>query len=86
MAYTPELSFKSSCTLRRIAWALNTPMTKAIEKVFDHLPKMLDREKVCKECRDKTKCDDCNFNNENSTNHMEDKNGYNNTGKSFGQS
>jgi len=75
MAYTPELSFKSSWTLRRIAWALNTPMTKAIERVFDHLPKMLDREKVCKECRDKTRCDDCVFNNENSTNHMEDKNG-----------
>ena len=64
MAYTPELSFKSSCTLRRIAWALNTSMTKAIERVFDHLPKMLDREKVCKECQDKTKCDDCVFNNE----------------------
>ena len=62
MAYTPQLSMKSSCTLRRIAWALNTPMTKAIEKVFDHLPKMLDREKVCQECRDKTRCDDCVFN------------------------
>ena len=71
MAYTPELSFKSSCTLRRIAWALNTPMTKAIEIVFDHLPKMLDREKVCQECWDKTRCDDCNFNNQDSYNHKE---------------
>ncbi len=62
MAYTPELSHRSSCTLRRIAWALNTPMTKAMEKIFDHLAEILDREKVCEGCRDKTRCDDCMFN------------------------
>jgi len=65
MAYTPELSYKSSCTLRRIAWALNTPMTKAMERIFDHLSLILDREKVCQGCRDKTRCDDCVFNNKN---------------------
>jgi hypothetical protein len=43
MAYTPELSLKSSCTLRRIAWALGIPMTQAIERVFEHLPRILDR-------------------------------------------
>ena len=47
MAYTPELSGKSSCTLRRIAWALGLPMTKAIEEVFDYLPSVLDSKKVC---------------------------------------
>ncbi len=31
MAYTPELSMKSSCTLRRLAWALDMPMTKAMD-------------------------------------------------------
>jgi len=61
MAYTPELSYRSSCTLRRIAWALNIPMTKAMEKIFDHLPEILDREKVCQKCRDTTKCDTCVF-------------------------
>jgi hypothetical protein len=61
MAYKPELSYKSSCTLRRIAWALNVPMTKAIERVFEHLPKILDRNKVCNECRDKSKCCECVF-------------------------
>ena len=30
MAYTPELSYKHSCTLRRISWALGIPMTRAI--------------------------------------------------------
>ncbi len=41
MAYSPELTMKSSCTLRRIAWAQDIPMTKAIEKVFEYLPKIL---------------------------------------------
>jgi len=62
MAYTPELTMKSSSTLRRIAWALNIPMTKAIEKVFEYLPKILDSKKVCQGCHDKTRCSGCGFN------------------------
>ncbi|MFA6011319.1 MAG: hypothetical protein WC799_15140 [Desulfobacteraceae bacterium] len=61
MAYTPELSSKSSSTLRRIAWALNVPMTQAIERVFEHIPLILDREKVCEACRDKSRCRECLF-------------------------
>ncbi len=61
MAYTPELSGKSSCTLRRIAWALGVPMTKAIEQVFDYLPSILDSKKVCELCRDKSRCWECVF-------------------------
>jgi hypothetical protein len=61
MAYTPELSMKSSCTLRRISWALGVPMTKGIDLVFEYLPKILDREKVCQGCRDKSKCAECAF-------------------------
>jgi len=41
MAYTPELSMKSSRTLRRISWALGVPMTRGIEYVFDYLPQIL---------------------------------------------
>ena len=62
MAYTPELSQKHSCTLRRIAWALDKPMTKAIEDVFDHISDTVDNRKVCKKCRDQTRCRDCVFN------------------------
>jgi len=61
MAYTPELSMKSSCTLRRISWALGVPMTEGIDLVFDYIPKILDREKVCQGCRDKSKCAECAF-------------------------
>jgi len=65
MAYTPEMTMKSSCTLRRIAWTLDMPMTKAIEKVFDYLPQLLDGNKVCQACRDKSRCSDCEFNSQN---------------------
>jgi hypothetical protein len=61
MAYTPELSLRSSCTLRRISWALGVPMTKGIEFVFDYLPLILDREKVCQGCRDRSRCGECSF-------------------------
>jgi hypothetical protein len=61
MAYTPELSMEASCTLRRIAWALNVPMTKAIERVFEHLPMILDKPQICEACRDKSKCSTCPF-------------------------
>ena len=62
MAYTPELSQRSSCTLRRIAWALQIPMTRAIERIIlEYTIKTADREKVCEMCRDKSKCDDCYF-------------------------
>ena len=62
VAYTPELSQRSSCTLRRIAWALKVPMTKAIEMIlFEYSTKNADKDKICEMCRDKSKCDDCYF-------------------------
>ena len=62
MAYTPMLSYKHSCTLRRIAWALGMPMTKTIEEILDHVCRTVDNSKVCKACKDKTRCSDCVFN------------------------
>ena len=61
MAYSPELSQEQSCTLRRIGWALETPMTKAMGHIFDHLVRTLDARKVCEKCRDKTRCVTCGF-------------------------
>lgn len=62
MAYTPELSRQQSCTLRRIAWALDITMTKAMDTIFVHLIKVVDHKKICRSCRDKTKCESCAFN------------------------
>jgi len=55
MAYTPELSPEAAWTLRRIAWAMGVPMTEAMELVFEQLPRLLDKKKVCAGCKDKTK-------------------------------
>jgi recombinational DNA repair protein RecR len=63
LAYTPELSQKHSGTLRRIAWALELPMTKAIEEVFEYLGNAIENKKVCQACRDKSSCEQCTFNN-----------------------
>lgn len=62
MAYTPELTRQHSATLRRIAWAMEVPMTKAIGEVLDYLGTTLDPEKVCSACRDKSHCSKCIFN------------------------
>ena len=62
MAYTPELRQIHSCTLRRIAWALDIPMTKAMDAIFEYIGNIIDRKLVCKGCRDKLRCEDCVFN------------------------
>ena len=61
MAYTPELDLRHSRTLRRIAWSLEVPMTKAMAEIFDWLPGRLDKEKICASCRDKSLCAQCAF-------------------------
>ena len=61
MAYTPELTTESCCTLRRIAWAAGLPMTKAINQVFELIPEVIDKKFVCAACKDNTKCTDCGF-------------------------
>ena len=68
MAYTPSLPRKYSSTLRRIAWARNEPMTRTIQIVIDEYSKSVERERICKLCRDKTKCSCCVFNSRKSNN------------------
>ena len=61
MAYTPELSQRHSGTLRRIAWALDQPMTTTLEAVFDWVGTAADPNKVCPFCQDKSLCQECVF-------------------------
>ena len=64
MAYTPELSYEASCTLRRLSWSLNKPMTKTMEWIFTDLIKFIPSRAICEACKDKSKCIACSFNNE----------------------
>ena len=68
MAYTPELSQEGSSTLRRLAWALNKPMTQTLEIVVEEYSTAKKPEQACIYCRDKTKCDHCVFNNRKNNN------------------
>lgn len=63
MAYTPELSTQQSQALRRIAWALGVPMTKAMTRLFETVIDTIDADLVCAGCRDKSICQTCEFKN-----------------------
>jgi hypothetical protein len=62
MAYTPELSYKASSTLRRVAWSLNKPMTETMEWILTDLVKFIPSGAICEACKDQTKCEHCPFN------------------------
>ncbi len=66
MAYTPELNSYQSSTLRRIAWALDQPMTKAMTKamtaIFEYVGNIIDNKRICAACKDKSRCITCVFN------------------------
>ena len=62
MAYTPELSNDQSRTLRRIAWALDMPMTRAMSAVIKYVGNVIDNRRICSACKDKSKCVTCAFN------------------------
>jgi len=61
MAYTPELSNDQSRTLRRIAWALDLPMTKTMNAAFEYVGDVIDSKIICAACKDKSRCLTCTF-------------------------
>ena len=68
MAYTPELSQEGSSTLRRLAWSLNKPMTQTLEIIVEEYSKSKEPEFICISCSDKSKCNQCLFNNRKNNN------------------
>jgi len=59
--YTPQFSETASVSMRRFAWSLNKPMTKAVDKLILLLPFIMDSSKVCQSCKDSRKCNNCAF-------------------------
>ncbi len=61
MIYTPQISSRSAATLRRMAWALKMHMTKTLDLILEYCFQLIDKEKICQTCQDKTKCEICAF-------------------------
>lgn len=62
MPYTPELDESAVCTLRRLAWSANMPMSKVLEAAVVRHSIRANRESVCETCKDKSRCAICYFN------------------------
>lgn len=61
MLYSPALSKEMVCTLRRMAWQANKPMTKVLEEALVAKSKKIVRRDACYACKDKSKCNLCLF-------------------------
>jgi hypothetical protein len=59
--YTPQFSTKATVTVRRLAWALQVSMPKAVDRVVNALPSVFSPSIVCPLCKDSTKCKLCAF-------------------------
>ena len=64
MAYTPELSYRGSATLRRLAWFRGKPMIETLEVLMEATGRKMAEVrpgKVCGKCGGDTKCEECAF-------------------------
>ena len=64
MAYTPELSYRGSATLRRLAWFRGKPMSKTLEALMEATGKTMAEVRpgeVCARCKDNSTCEECSF-------------------------
>ena len=64
MAYTPELSYGGSATLRRLAWFRGKPMSKTLEALMEATGKTMAEVRpgeVCARCKDNSTCEECSF-------------------------
>ena len=64
MAYTPELSYRGSATLRRLAWFRGKPMTRTLEALLEATGRTMAEVRpgeVCAKCKDDSICEECAF-------------------------
>jgi len=60
--YTPQFSEMACVSVRRLAWALGVSMPKAIDIIVKELSSAFSSSFVCPQCKDKSKCGLCGFN------------------------
>jgi len=64
MAYTPELSYRNSATLRRLAWFRGKPMTRILEALLEATGRTMAEERsgeVCAKWKDSSTCEERPF-------------------------
>jgi hypothetical protein len=64
MAYTFELSYRGSATLRRLAWFKGKPMTRTLEALLEATGRTMAEigsGEVCGKCKDDSTCEECAF-------------------------
>jgi len=59
--YSPDFSELAAVSVRRLAWAMETTMGKAVDAIVSLLPGNIDPAKVCIACKDTSKCKACIF-------------------------
>jgi hypothetical protein len=59
--YTPQFSDFAGVSIRRLAWALESNMPAAVNRIVRILPTVFSAELVCRRCRDKERCFLCVF-------------------------
>jgi len=59
MPYTPALNEELICTLRRMAWHAEKPMTKVLEEAVIARAKKFSQAEICSACLDSSKCELC---------------------------
>ena len=59
MTYCPQISPRSMCRLRRIAWAIDQPMTVTLDRIIELVCHRINAQSVCNACLDNSVCDLC---------------------------
>ncbi len=59
MSYCPKLSSRSLHRLRRIAWAVDRPMTKTLDRIIELVCSRINAQSVCNACLDANDCKLC---------------------------
>jgi recombinational DNA repair protein RecR len=59
--YSPPFSQLAAVSVRRLAWAMGTPMSGAVDHMVKLMPSIMEPIKICSRCKDNTKCQACIF-------------------------
>jgi len=59
--YSPQFSQLSAVSVRRLAWAMGTPMPATVDIMVKLMPSIINPSKVCLSCKDNQKCQFCIF-------------------------